>query len=543
MASQFLATVVNLGDEESPSLEKFTEHYKNSKGLNTKLPLVNDLNIVMEWIKSIEVTEPSDNEITEADILKGETASMTSTNYYGQEPFRKYQPKLFKLLAGIVPRDVSLNSVGRMKGGGNNRTASIGLDWPAGKRLKVNSKLIFEPRNEDFEVRAVFRASRWPSPGKDDPDIMDNYAILTLLGACNVKVPTVFAYDSTPFNSVGVPYMLLSRVPGFRLEDIYQSLTQKQKERVAHLVAEQILAFEGIESEMVGVLKGVEHCIPTKLSFAEERPSTFEIEVTHFVTGIRRKLPVKVSRSPYTLMKRMMINWIRISREGSNTIKPEILEVYEYCFGQLAEVLEVMNARGYFDERCRDKVGLHHPDLYARNIIIGASCRRPDNISFQIEGIIDWDDAMSLPEVLRSSPCAWLWELNGPQVSKAPAWEEWYGDSDELPAGRFEYRLSPDERKIKERFDETMGAEKVKIMYKVEYVWIRRLWKFAYHGLYLGSDDGLKRLERFMERWGQYAQNTNHLFDDFKAKHWKSLNPELIALVREFNKKDVEMTQ
>ncbi|KAF3908226.1 hypothetical protein AA313_de0203758 [Arthrobotrys entomopaga] len=527
----------NQTEETKTPLEEFTQRYKEAKKLVPGLPPIDDFKAVQSWLNAVETTE--EENMSEADLFPGDTASTTSTNYYGQEAFRTYQPKLFKLLAGIVPSGVSIDTVGRMKGGGNNRTASIGFDWPAGKKLKLNGKTIFEARKEDSEVKAVFRAPRWLPPGGEDRDIMDNFAILTYLGKVGLKVPAVFAYDSTSDNSLGVPFMLMTRIPGFRLEDIYPTLTHFQKERVAMLVAKELLSYDNVICESMGVLKAGKKEVPPGLGFLEDVPD-LAFHISPFTVGRRTKLPIKLSKSPYVNIKRMIDAQIMLSNHPGPGDDWEIFEAYKYCFTTLSNILEVMRARGFFDAGSRKGIALHHPDFFARNIIIGTSCRRADNMTFEIEGVIDWDDSLALPASLRSSPCAWLWELNGPQSSNVPIWEEWYGDSDELPSSRFDYRLSPDERSIKRAFDEALGEDKRSFMYKIEYVWLRRLWKFALHGIGFHNEPDVNRFRNFIDRWTEYAEGTNNLFTDPEAKYFDTFDVRVLEMVIEILDREVE---
>ncbi|KAK6537299.1 hypothetical protein TWF694_011491 [Orbilia ellipsospora] len=538
MAS-FVAHQDQTGEDKTP-LEKFTQLYKEAKKLIPNFPPIDDFKAVQSWLNAVELTE--EENVTETDLFPADTASTTSTNYYGQEAFRTYQPKLFKLLAGIVPLGVSIDTVGRMKGGGNNRTASIGLDWPAGMRLKLNGKTIFEPRQEDSEVKAVFRAPRWLPPGGEDRDIIDNFAVLTYLGKVGLKVPAVFAYDSTSDNAIGVPFMLMTRIPGFRLEDIYQTLTHQQKIRVAMLVAKELLLFDAVRCEAMGVLKGGKHDVPPSLGFMEDIPS-LAFHISPFTVGRRTKMPIKLSKSPYVNIKRMIDAQIMLSNSPGPGDDWEIFEAYKYCFTTLSVILEVMRVRRFFDAGSREGISLHHPDFFARNIIIGSSCRRADNLTFEIEGVIDWDESLALPASLRSSPCAWLWELNGPQSSNIPVWEEWYGDSDELPSSRFDYRLSPDERSIKDAFDNALGEYKRSFMYKMEYVWLRRLWKFALHGVGFHNENDVNRFKNFIDRWTEYAEGTNKMFTDPEAKYFDTFDGRVLDMVIEILEREAEPHQ
>ncbi|EWC46443.1 hypothetical protein DRE_04386 [Drechslerella stenobrocha 248] len=529
------ATLKGQQDETNSVLEELTREYKEAKiwAAANALPELTSFEIVTEWLNSVYTTP--DRDITEGDSTPADSASITSTEYYGQESFRKYQPKLFKLLGGIVPPDINITTVSRMKGGANNRTASIGLDWPAGKRLKVNGKLLFEARNHDIEVVAVFRSSRRPVPGKHDAELIDNYAILTFLVANGLRVPTVLAFDSTPNNSLCVPYMLLHRIPGIRLEDAYPSLTQKQKERVAMLIARELLIYDGVECPKKGILKGANYCIPASISFQENRPPTFKMTITPFTTGRRRKLPINDRGSTHLLMRGMFNNWLVLCATADD-LPVDVRSIYNYCFGRLLDALDIMHERGYFDQSTSEGIALYHPDFFPRNIIIGASCRRPDNMTFEVEGVIDWDGAMALPEVLRATPPSWLWEwMDEPQVTGIPLWEEWFGDSDELPASRFSYRLNPDERKIKEKFDQSVGKERAHIMYKIEYTWIRRLWKFALYGLPFESLQEVSRFQKFMENWELFVQETAHNFESDDIKEWKPVDPEVFKTIQQYH--------
>ncbi|KAF3933768.1 hypothetical protein ABW19_dt0209389 [Dactylella cylindrospora] len=485
-------------------------------------PLPPDFDVIIQWLNDVEIAK-DDNSLTEEDIFPKDTASMASTVYYRQEPFRTYQPRLFRLFQNIVPPSVVVGTISRMKGGGNNRVAGVGLEWPAGMPLRSYGIILREPQNFITEVKAVIRTCRHPIPGRVEQEYTDLFATLTYLVSQNIKAPAVLGFDSTPNNSLMVPYMLMLRVPGIRLEDIYQSLNLKQRLRVAELIADQLRTYNRIPCATSGRLKADTDQMPEKAYVNQDCEHPPAIRIQPFTIGREAKLPIKSSTSTYELMQRMFRKWVRICKTLKPNGKPSSHIGFLPNFRQLQEVLEAMRERNFFDEHVHGGLGLHHPDFFARNILVSACIQRPDNMSFEIEGVIDWDDAITLPEVLRSSPPAWLWEWEGPNVTNIPGWEEWYGDSDELPSGRFEYRLDPDERRIKEKFDDIMGSKRVKFMYTSEYVWIRRLWKFAYHGLQIGDDADLKRFHKFIEKWNEQMKITANLFPDAKITNLKPI--------------------
>ncbi|RVD89594.1 uncharacterized protein DFL_000596 [Arthrobotrys flagrans] len=323
------------GEYEPAPLEGYTKDYKEVKQAEENQEPVENMQLVMQWINTIEATD--EQNITESDVLASiDTASTSSTNYYGQEAFKHFQPRLFKLMTGIIPCEVNLSMVGRMKGGGNNRVAGIRLDWPAGEICKINDKVFFEPQGDDTEVKAVFRACRWPSPGKTDPEIVDNYAILTELSRLGLNIPVVIAYDLTPWNSMSVPFMLLERLPGFRLEDIYGSLTVKQKR--------SMLLASSLSSSTSSTLSRA----PVKRTFQPDIPKDFKFVALDFITGRQHRLPVKPSRFVYTVM-RMFNNWITIIKNGgifTGNSEP-MQKVYLHLFEELRDILEVMKLRSF----------------------------------------------------------------------------------------------------------------------------------------------------------------------------------------------------
>jgi hypothetical protein len=114
-----------------------------------------------------------------------------------------------------------------------------------------------------------------------------------------------------------------------------------------------------------------------------------------------------------------------------------------------------------------------------------------------ISGVIDWDDALSVPLVLARTPPTWLWFDEGERTLS------WSGNRDTMP----ERDLTNDELLIKAHFDQIMARRCPTYLEDAYHrgVWIRALARFALYGFHYGQD--FERYDKFVLDWENYFQS------------------------------------
>jgi len=115
-----------------------------------------------------------------------------------------------------------------------------------------------------------------------------------------------------------------------------------------------------------------------------------------------------------------------------------------------------------------------------------------------ITGVLDWDDALSVPLVLARNPQSWLWFDEGERTLS------WSGNRDTKP----ERDLTNDELLIKAHFDQIMAREEPTYIEDTYHrgLWVRALARFALYGFSDSQD--WKRYDKFVADWDEYFKST-----------------------------------
>lgn len=115
-----------------------------------------------------------------------------------------------------------------------------------------------------------------------------------------------------------------------------------------------------------------------------------------------------------------------------------------------------------------------------------------------INGVLDWDDVMSVPLVLARKPPTWLW------FDEDKCTNSCSGDRDTKP----QRDLTPDELLIKAHFDQVMSRASPTYIEDAYYrgPWLRALARFALYGF--GSSTDFARYDRFVKEWEDYCMAT-----------------------------------
>jgi hypothetical protein len=109
-----------------------------------------------------------------------------------------------------------------------------------------------------------------------------------------------------------------------------------------------------------------------------------------------------------------------------------------------------------------------------------------------ITGVIDWDDALSVPLVLSRKPPSWLWfDEKG---------RDWSQNRDTMP----DRDLTEDELLIKAQFDQIMEKARPGYIEDTYHrgIWLRKLARYALEGF--NDGEAWKRYNVFVKEWSEY---------------------------------------
>jgi hypothetical protein len=115
-----------------------------------------------------------------------------------------------------------------------------------------------------------------------------------------------------------------------------------------------------------------------------------------------------------------------------------------------------------------------------------------------ITGVLDWDDALSLPLVLARKPPSWLW------CDEQKRSDRFTGNRDIKP----ERDLTENELLIKAHFDQIMARECPSYIEDTYHrgIWLRALLRFALEGVFEWPQ--IRRYDKFVADWEEYFRST-----------------------------------
>ncbi|KAF7961266.1 hypothetical protein EAE96_000932 [Botrytis aclada] len=435
-------------------------------------------------------------------------SSASSTYEYGQEAYETYKLKVTQLCQNIgfgTPSNVE-----RMEGGSYNRV--IGLTFPG--------------HSEDQNF--VLRIPREPFEDYELHKLRDQAATLLFLKQFDfLCVPTIVAIDSTVDNVIASQYVLQKKITGQALGDVFPTLPLAGKLELTTLVARLLIKMEDITFEDPGVLSGAQPLpwVSTSINQSSSPPvmSGFRINPKTVGPPLRKQRLESLLLNIISEQKKCDIGW-------DNAV---------LLWNQALDILKQMEQIGFFKDSDSTNI-LWNFDICSRHIFIekddsltptvpcssstsdATQPPSPDNLGdenigsepdikeeasqnldsqtqftsggWKVTGIIDWDDAMSVPRVITRVPRTWLW-FDDYERSRF-----WNGDR-EIPPQR---PLTEDELAIKNHFDQIMQQADPNYMNDTYFrgVWIRRLFGFAKTGFH--DSQNFKDFHKYAKEWKNY---------------------------------------
>ncbi|KAL8935940.1 MAG: hypothetical protein Q9216_005183 [Gyalolechia sp. 2 TL-2023] len=410
--------------------------------------------LVANDCSKLENDIPETAHMSTSDPNSDDTGScLSESSFYHEDVFEALRPKIAELCASIgFPPPTSLQ---RMEGGRYNRIVSIEFDT-----------LEHPP--------CVLRIPRRPfSMWVPETDVGDPLAIIQLL-ARNLPVPVVFAFDRSTDNPIGSPYLIQKKLPGIGLHLVYDKLTHSEAMDLIPQIAGVMAKLEAVHFVKNGQLVA-----PSTMSVRSSKPLLCDVAVGPFSAG-------RTSSGQHTSLQSMLYSlfdaWIV---EETNTKRDFNIDMWK----DLRTATDKMSHWELLDGAWPNV--LWHWDLKPHNILVEKRGEK-----WEISGVLDWDELISVPLVLARTPPMWLWLLNDWEP------ERWDRNFDEFP----DTDLDSEEQERKDCFDECIEMHCpgwTGDAYGTGW-WVRRLARFGLHKTGFRSAEVKCRLKRFLKEWEVY---------------------------------------
>lgn len=346
----------------------------------------------------------------------------------------------------------------------------------------------------------------------DEPDnygyqFMDQAALLEHIAAnSKLSVAKPLAFSVSRENALGYPFVLETRLPGKLVTRVIEDMALEERLVLAEELAELIAQQEEITFAECGKIV----CDNTKTRIKKLAPGkTFSDGVVVRGACDDWERHHSAASSLYELMESHIDYRCKNEKE------------YPAEMAKIKDILQDMKEMGWFESS----------ELQGRNVLWNVDLRdimvdKTESGSWHIQGMLDWEAALSLPSVLARGPPVWLWDRSDDDILPYRVKKYYHnGCWDYLPLGLYQEQslrfFSADDKKVKERF-ETVMIEKLYSQYgeKARDVyldhaygrgrWLRRIWRFCYVGIW-DIPLHLYRLSLIEKEWKEYKLATMSL--------------------------------
>ena len=319
---------------------------------------------------------------------------------------------------------------------------------------KLYTIAIGRNRDPDFPWY-IFRATSPVEPFYKTASEIATYSYLR--ERTSIPIPRVIAHSSTAENELGCEWILMEKVPGVPLADVWRDIDLETKSKQTKIIADfwrqlQEQSFSAIGnlyfSQDIDVLTDAVRVVAT-----EDKKYVLGPVVTPYMFVGGRKLRVPRNLGPYTNDAEYMAAMADSEREDMKLLlsaDAHSLHDFDEDLAEDAEkIVEVLNelqtmSPALFPSRPREFSLLHH-DLSLTNILV-------DPTTYEITGIVDWECVGTRPH----------WESKYPQLLDAVGPESLELEVEPLAPGetdevRVEHWENWERRQLRPMFDRELG--------------------------------------------------------------------------------------
>lgn len=395
--------------------------------------------------------------------------SRSSTENYDQEPFETYQEMVLDIALSVFPQSARLPVLQRLPGGNFNRITSVTIEVPEGPKEYIFRSSRFKmPVDKSAATLHYLEAQ----PHIPTPKIAAERKFATGLpepgtnGSASLVTATLTDHDDT--------YIMMEKLEGVSLHQVYYSFTQPQKVEMARTFATlmaDIFDLPRPGPDTIGSLEAAEDGRLAVTSFLGE----------HARTSPRQISCLPPSKEEYASQTQPdAVEWLfSLLKFGERAAVAEETHImyYSKLYQKVSEAVQLLLGPYQEELNTTASIVFSHNDLASRNVLVIQPTASTG--PWSISGVLDWDECFALPAVAAFWSPNWLWlERAEDQVVDGEHWE-FDADPDQEPS-------NPECQAIKAAFVETIEARFPRYMRVVSIghkAKIKQLLYLAQHGL------------------------------------------------------------
>ncbi|GAB1741813.1 hypothetical protein NU219Hw_g7220t1 [Hortaea werneckii] len=329
-----------------------------------------------------------------------------------------------------------------------------------------------------------------------------------------VPTPLVYKYCADATNPVGSEYIVMEKVPGRRLTDIWYELCDKKRVKILGAIVDQEAKLFNVSLPAYGSIYRTSD-LPGSMSHAK-----LEDDAGQFCVGPDASLEdwfgtrsqLETSRSPATTCQQVLeggakkeLAWLHSHGKRRLPFDREYREMFNYArvdpeehISSLENFLKVTSHTVPVEEWLQKPV-TRHPDLSPNNISVDDNC--------SITSIIDWQHTTVLPLYLHAG---------------IPSSFQNYGDPDSEELKKPEYPSNLDEL---DEIDRLKDIELYRRRHAHYYYVGATITKFNPHYKAMSHDRGLFRKKLYQHAVGPWEGNSIPLKADLVmlSRNWSEL--------------------
>jgi len=430
--------------------------------------------IVQETVTTRSEVEPEDDD----ELDQSDAVSDSSTLVYDHEAFDTFRHRVadfaLTLWDGAKASDFEVT---RMSGGGFNRVIGITRTIPKQQKSLFSSSFkrlwtfiangFIKMRHDSCQtvyLGYILRIPRFDAAQLD----RDVAALRYVQKLGSIPVPDVVAFDETPNNKLGSPYMLQNRLPGTDLLHTFPGLDHDQKCRVAKELGQVFKAMLSKKCAVAG-----RFTLPKTVSSSEDDSDQISVEPL-----FQSELPIGDQVKHNLGTKEMLTRLFEKRKRGFEDISNNFEAGYMTRFSAMAMELDV---EGWF---ANNEISMCHLDFEPRNILIDITKVAPHPI---ISGILDWDSAALAPSFMSCKPPLWIWA--------------WADDEDEDERKANDEPPTEAGKVLKRTFEQAAGPEFTRYAYPLAYRLARRLRLLRFAMDEMRSTEDFNEADAMLEEW------------------------------------------
>ncbi|KAL3465067.1 hypothetical protein BJX64DRAFT_76013 [Aspergillus heterothallicus] len=253
--------------------------------------------------------------------------------------------------------------------------------------------------------REVIARIPYPSTRPEHYCVASEVATLDYLRGHGIPTPEVYAWCSTRANPVGVEYIIMEKLGGTPLGDVWYTMTPKEQHKIMKQIVEWEARLMSLKFPASGSIYYRRDVLAGEgISFPNDGDGEFCIgPIAHYSWWHEERAGLNLDRGPWTSSNQVFravgereLKWAKTYAKPRLPYERLYREIHNFSnvspeshIENLSMYLTLAQCLGFKPGSSLDRPVLRHPDLQPNNLLVSETK--------QVLGIVDWQHCTTLP--------------------------------------------------------------------------------------------------------------------------------------------------